>query len=102
MLSRIEELMVGMRTVTDSIAHDLRSPLTRLRSRLERARSAGASQAEREKALDDALGEVEATLDLLGRLRALARAESGLHKSPMAAVDTAAVENGRAAGRERE
>src|SRR3546814_6024690 len=68
MLSRIEELMVGMRTVTDSIAHDLRSPLTRLRSRLERARGAGASQAEREKALDDALGEVDATLDLLGRL----------------------------------
>src|SRR3546814_171068 len=80
-----------MRTVTGSIAHDLRSPLTRLRSRLERARAAGASQAEREKALDDALGEVDATLDLLGRLLEFARAESGLQKGQMAEVDLAAV-----------
>src|SRR5690606_1437762 len=37
MLARIETLMTGMRIVTDSLAHDLRSPLTRLRSRIEMA-----------------------------------------------------------------
>src|SRR3546814_14508410 len=35
MLAQIEQLMTAMREVTDNIAHDLRSPLSRLRSRLE-------------------------------------------------------------------
>ena len=91
MLDRIESLMMGMRTVTDSIGHDLRSPLTRLRSRLERARDAGASEAERERALDGAAVEVDATLDLLNRLLEIARAESGLQRGQMAEVDLAAV-----------
>ncbi len=91
MLARIESLMTGMRTVTDSIGHDLRSPLTRLRSRLERARDTGGSEADRERALDGAVMEVEATLDLLGRLLEIARAESGLQRGQMAEVDLAAV-----------
>ena len=91
MLDRIESLMMGMRTVTDSIGNDLRSPLTRLRSRLERARDAGASEAERERALDGAAVEVDATLDLLNRLLEIARAESGLQRGQMAEVDLAAV-----------
>ncbi|MEQ8818454.1 MAG: HAMP domain-containing sensor histidine kinase [Thalassobaculum sp.] len=91
MLSRIEELMVGMRTVTDSVGHDIRSPLTRLRNRLERARLAGASEAEREAALDAAVADVDLTLDLLGRLLDIARAESGLQRGEMAAVDLGAV-----------
>lgn len=91
MLSRIEELMVGMRTVTDSVGHDIRSPLSRLRNRLERARAPTATGAEREAALDDAVADVDLTLDLLGRLLDIARAESGLQRGEMAAVDLAAV-----------
>lgn len=91
MLSRIEELMVGMRTVTDSVGHDIRSPLTRLRNRLERARLPGATETEREAALDDAVADVDLTLDLLGRLLDIARAESGLQRGEMSEVDLAAV-----------
>lgn len=91
MLGRIEELMVGMRTVTDSVGHDIRSPLTRLRNRLERARAPGASEAEREAALDQALADVDLTLDLLGRLLDIARAESGLQRGELREVDLGAV-----------
>jgi len=91
MLARIEELMVGMRTVTDSVGHDIRSPLTRLRNRLERARLPGATEAEREAALDDAVADVDLTLDLLGRLLDIARAESGLQRGEMSELDLAAV-----------
>ncbi len=91
MLSRIEELMVGMRTVTDSVGHDIRSPLTRLRNRLERARLAGASEADRDAALDLAVSDVDLTLDLLGRLLDIARAESGLQRGEMGSVDLGAV-----------
>lgn len=91
MLDRIEELMVGMRTVTDSIGHDLRSPLTRLRSRLERIQPSETSPTERDQALDDALGDIDATLDLLNRLLEIARAESGLQREQMTKIDVASV-----------
>lgn len=91
MLTRIEDLMVGMRTVTDSVSHDLRSPLTRLRTRLERARAPGMSDAAREAALDDAVADVDSTLDLMNRLLEIARAESGLQREQMTEVDLAAV-----------
>jgi hypothetical protein len=54
MLTRIEELMTGMRTVTDSIAHDLRSPLTRMKGALVRAADPEAPEAERLDAIEEA------------------------------------------------
>src|SRR5438045_1934073 len=44
MLERIEELVEQLRLVTDSLAHDLRSPLTRMRANMERAASGGQSE----------------------------------------------------------
>jgi len=54
MLTRIEDLMTGMRTVTDSIAHDLRSPLTRMKGALVRAADPEIPEADRLDAIEEA------------------------------------------------
>ena len=91
MLERIEELLTGMRTVTDSLAHDLRSPLTRVKGALARAMHAGAGEEERLDALDAAHSEVERTLATLSAMLDIARAETGLSREMMVEVDVAAL-----------
>jgi signal transduction histidine kinase len=91
MLERIEELMTGMRTVTDSLAHDLRSPLTRMKGALARALSPGASEADRLDAIEDAHDQVDHTLATLSAMLDIARAETGLSREMMLAVDVAAL-----------
>lgn len=91
MLERIEELMTGMRTVTDSLAHDLRSPLTRMKGALARAMSPGASEAERLDAIEDAYEQIDHTLATLSAMLDIARAESGLSRQMMRAVDIGAL-----------
>jgi hypothetical protein len=87
MLTRIEELMTGLRTVTDSLAHDLRSPLTRLRSALSRALEPGAPEEARLDALDQAYRESEGMLSTFTALLDIARAESGVSREAMSEVE---------------
>ena len=91
MLERIEELLTGMRTVTDSLAHDLRSPLTRMKGALARAMHDGVSEQERLEAVDAAHAEVERTLATLSAMLDIARAETGLSREMMVRVDIAAL-----------
>ena len=90
MLDRIEDLVTGLKTVTDSLAHDLRTPLARLRSSLERGISAQ-SESEKQAALETALGETEQTIFAFSSLIDIARAEGGLSRDAMTKVDLAAL-----------
>ncbi len=71
LMDRIERLMQGMRIATDSISHDLRRPLTRLRARLELAADAHPD------VMGEAIEEVDAAIAILENLLKIARAEAG-------------------------
>ena len=87
MLSRIEDLMTGMRTVTDSLAHDLRMPLTRLKGALARAMEPGLSREASLEAIAQAHQEADRRSATFSALIDIARAETGLSQEMMSDVD---------------
>jgi len=92
MLDEIEQLLTGMRTVTDSVTHDLKSPLTRLKSSLELAlRQSSPEAAETRSAVTRAIAEADAVLATFDALIAIARAEAGASKTAMESVDLSTV-----------
>jgi signal transduction histidine kinase len=86
MLDRIESLVVGLRTVTDSLAHDLRTPLAQTRRSLEQG-VVGATFEEKHAALEQALAQTDRTLAAFTALADITRAEGGLSRDTMEDTD---------------
>jgi signal transduction histidine kinase len=86
MLARIEQLMGNIRAVGDEIAHDLRSPLARLRESLELMIS-DPDPVRLPAALADAIAQVDAALALSAGILRLAQIESGARRSSFATLD---------------
>lgn len=80
MLDRIEGLMNDLRQVTTDIAHDLRTPLTRLRQRLELANRAENDTALARSTLASAVAEIDSILAIFGSLLRIAQIESGARR----------------------
>jgi signal transduction histidine kinase len=87
MLDRIEGLMSELRQVTTDIAHDLRTPLSRLRQRLERAQRPEADVPELREAVAGTVGELDVILGIFGALLRIAQIESGARRSGFGVVD---------------
>jgi signal transduction histidine kinase len=91
MLERIEALVVELRTVTDSLAHDLRTPLTRLKTQIQRGADAELGSPTRKEALGAAADEADRLLASFSAMIDMARAEAGGPREQFAPVDLSAL-----------
>lgn len=91
MLEQIEHLINGVRNVSNSIAHDLRTPLAELRSRLEELSLTRPPPGETFAEIDAALADVDRVIGIFNALLRLAQIDSGMRRSGFVTLDAAKV-----------
>jgi signal transduction histidine kinase len=91
MLSRIAALMENLAQVSNDIAHDLRTPVTHLRHRLERAQADSKSVEDHRAALDAAILKADEILGLFAALLRISQIEGGARRAAFASLDLGAL-----------
>ena len=91
MLNRIAALMESLRQVSNDIAHDMRTPLTHLRYRLESAQSNSKNIADYSSAVHDAIADCDQLLDIFSSLLRIAQIEAGARRAMLVPLDMSEV-----------
>jgi heavy metal sensor kinase len=91
MLDRIQGLVNGIKEMTDNIAHDLKSPLTRIRGQAEVALTSGGVADEYEAMAASAIEECDRLLEMVNTMLFISRSEAGVAKPELRQIDLAEV-----------
>ncbi len=91
MLDEIERLVAEVRGVGDDIAHDLRTPLTRVRARLEGARTRATSRADLTAVIDRSITDLDQTFAMITALLRIGQIEGAARRAGFASVSLSAI-----------